>query len=77
MMILFLGMIIIGLTISLLDRKIKLAEDSEAEQPTRRRNAVAEYRKKPLQHKELESLVRTGPSLSLQTLIPFLLSLKY
>uniref|UniRef100_A0A7N2KSJ7 Peroxidase n=1 Tax=Quercus lobata TaxID=97700 RepID=A0A7N2KSJ7_QUELO len=32
---------------------------SEAEEATRRRNAVAEYRKKLLQHKELESRVRS------------------
>ena len=48
---------------------------SEVEEPTRRRNAVAEYRKKLFQHKELESRVRSSPSLSpplpLQTLIPF------
>ena len=51
---------------------------SDAEEATRRRNAVAEYRKKLLQHKELESRVRSGLSLSppLQTLIPFLLSLQ-
>lgn len=33
---------------------------TEAEDAVRRRNAVAEYRKKLLQHKELESRVRSG-----------------
>jgi len=33
---------------------------TDTEDATRRRNAVAEYRKKLLQHKELESRVRSG-----------------
>jgi hypothetical protein len=33
---------------------------SEADEAVRRRNAVADYRKKLLQHKELESRVRSG-----------------
>ena len=33
---------------------------SEAEEAARRRTAIAEYRKKLLNHKELESRVRTG-----------------
>jgi hypothetical protein len=37
---------------------------SDVEEATRRRNAVTEYRKKLLQHKELESRVRSGQSLS-------------
>lgn len=35
---------------------------SDTDEAARRRNAVAEYRKKLLQHKELESRVRTGQS---------------
>jgi hypothetical protein len=33
---------------------------SEVEEAARRRTAIAEYRKKLLNHKELESRVRTG-----------------
>jgi len=33
---------------------------TDTEDATRRRNAVTEYRKKLLQHKELESRVRSG-----------------
>jgi len=33
---------------------------TDTEDSTRRRNAVTEYRKKLLQHKELESRVRSG-----------------
>lgn len=36
---------------------------SEGEDAVRRRSAVTEYRKKLLQHKELESRVRSGMSL--------------
>jgi hypothetical protein len=36
---------------------------ADTEDAVRRRNAVAEYRKKLLQHKELESRVRSGLSL--------------
>ncbi|KAH7847171.1 hypothetical protein Vadar_022813 [Vaccinium darrowii] len=37
----------------------ELAKMSEAEDAVRRRTAVAEYRKKLLQHKELESRVKS------------------
>ena len=39
-----------------------VAAMSEGEDAVRRRNAVTEYRKKLLQHKEIESRVRSGLS---------------
>lgn len=44
---------------------------TEAEDAVRRRTAVADYRKRLLQHKELDSRVRAGQIHS-QTLIPLL-----
>lgn len=41
---------------------IAIATMSDVEEAVRRRNAVADYRKKLLQHKELESRVRSGQS---------------